>query len=127
MKIGADRPGRGHAPPGRINRRRLHDEPVAVADVDDRAGDRFSAACERHARLRPPAAPDVQFALVGAGHGQVLCRPVDLPVRSGLGRRDAWTTQQSTARPQTFFENFQMPLLPPEIDEQSLLESLGSR
>ena len=27
----------------------------------------------------------------------------------------------------TFFENFQMPLLPPEIDEQSLLESLGSR
>jgi hypothetical protein len=24
-----------------------------------------------------------------------------------------------------FFENFQMPLLPPEIDEQSLLESLG--
>jgi hypothetical protein len=105
------------------------------------ASARFSAAYERYARSRHLAAPDAQFARwwalvtdrsyvgpstfqfaqswVGVAHGQRRDRPHDRHARHG--------GPMSYSALAGFFENFQMPLLPPGIDEQSLLESLGSR
>ena len=102
------------------------------------ANERFSAAYERQARLRPPAAPEVQFARWWAlvtdrfyvdpstfQFARTWVEAVD-PSRAGqqrgrLARHDRRMSYSEVAR---FFENFHMPLLPPEIDEQSLLESL---
>src|SRR4029077_17395553 len=99
------------------------------------------AAYERHARLRPPAAPEVQFAhwwalvtdrsYVGPSTfqfarawGEETHGPRSDPPRGRSARHGGPMSYSALA---TFFENFQTPLLPPEIEEQSLLESLGSR
>jgi hypothetical protein len=113
----------------------------ATCGAGGSANKRFSAAYERHARLRPPAAPEVQFArwwalvtdrsYVGPSTFQFARAwveethgPRSDPPRGRSARHGGPMSYSALA---TFFENFQMPLLPPEIDEQSLLESLGSR
>jgi hypothetical protein len=110
----------------------------ATCGAGGSANERFSAAYERQARLRPPAAPEVQFARwwalvtdrfyvdpstfqfarawVEETHGPRSHRP-----RGRVARHGGPMSYSALAE---FFENFQMPLLPPGIDEESLLESL---
>ena len=105
------------------------------------AGEQFSAAYAKHAKRRHTATGDAQFARwwalvtnrayvepssfqfaqswVDTAHGRRSYRP--------HGRGALHGGPMSYSALASFFENFQMPLLPPGIDEQSLLESLGSR
>ena len=102
------------------------------------AGEQFSAAYAKHAKRRQTATSDAQFARWWAlvtnrayvepssfQFARTWVEAVD-PSRAGqqrgrLARHDRRMSYSEVAR---FFENFHMPLLPPEIDEQSLLESL---
>lgn len=98
------------------------------------ANERFCAAYDRHARMRQPVATEVQFArwwalvtdrsYVDPSIFQFARTWVEV-VHSGKGNdQTAARARMDYSELAHFFDNFHMPLLPPEIDEQSLLETL---
>ena len=105
------------------------------------SGEQFGAAYNRHMKQRTPVGRETQFtrwwslitdrAYVEPSSFQFARRWVEAAhLRRGhhqRGRCAQHDRSMSYSDLACFFDNFHMPLLPPEIDEQTLLETLGSR
>lgn len=113
----------------------------ATYGADGCTGKQFSAAYDRHVKQRTPARRETEFArwwslitdraYVEPSSFQFARTWVEAVYlgrgNHKRGRRAQHDRSMSYADLACFFDNFHIPLLPPEIDEQALLETLDSR
>ena len=104
-------------------------------------GEQFGIVYEKHKRQHPPRESEALFARWWATvtdrayvqpstfqFAQAWVRAAH--ARKGNGQRDRQASQRERmpySELARFFDNFHMPLLPPEIDEEFLLKSVGLR